>query len=490
MNVCFVTSECVPFVKTGGLADVSGALPAALARLGAKVKVFLPLYGTIDPEKFDLTFVEDLKNLPVQLGPKSVSFNVWYRQDGPTGVEYYFIDYPPYYHRSKIYTSDPDEDERFILLQDATMIILQHLRWPADILHCNDWQTSLLPAYLKMKYNWDQLFTHTRSVLSIHNIGYQGIFGYETLLKTGLPEYEFYPTGPFEFHGKFSFLKTGIVFADVINTVSETYAREIQTPEYGAGMEGVLQTRKTDLYGILNGVDNHGWNPRTDPFIPYNYNLRNLRSKLMNKQALLERLNLPFNERTPVIGVVSRLVSQKGFDLVQPLLPRLMKHRLQMVVLGTGEPSLENFFRQAAATYPQQFATHIGFNNELAHLITAGADIFLMPSRYEPCGLNQMYSLMYGTVPVVRKTGGLADTVIDYYEHPDRGNGFTFKEYSPVALYQALERAISLFPQKAAWRELMKRGMKSDFSWKRSAQKYLQLYETALRKSSREMDLV
>ncbi|MDZ7343145.1 MAG: glycogen synthase GlgA [candidate division KSB1 bacterium] len=479
MRIGFATSECVPFVKTGGLADVSGALPKFLTQNGCEVKVFLPLYGSIKVLDHGLILVQELQNIPVQIGDKTVTFNVWYKRAEESGVEYYLIDCPLYYHRAQIYTSDPDEDERFILLQHAVFLILQKYHWAPEVIHCNDWQTALIPVYLKEKYHWDRLFAHTATVLSIHNLAYQGRFAKDSVGAAGLSYDKYYPGGPFEFHDSFSFLKAGILYAEIISTVSETYAQEIQTPAYGVGMEGVLALRRNDLFGILNGIDTEQWNPAADKFIPYRYQNGEWSNKLKNKRALLDYFKLPFAENIPTIGMITRLTVQKGLELLGPIFDELMKLPLQMVVLGDGEKKYEDFLRWAVQTYPEKIGAYVGFNNELAHLITAGSDMFLMPSRYEPCGLNQMYSLNYGTVPIVRKTGGLADTVKDYHEWNGQGNGFSFYDFTPYAMYTAIGRALELFQQKDIWQEIMKRGMAEDFSWQASARKYIELYKRA-----------
>ena len=479
MKIAFAVTECVPYVKTGGLADVAGALPKALAKLGCQLKLFLPLYQSIDPRAHKLARVPELQGLTQRVGERTISFDVWRGKLPRTQVHVFFVDCPHYYHRPHPYTEDPDEDERFILFQHAVVRILQRTQWRPDILHCNDWQTALLPAFLKKVYHWDRLFTRTATLLTIHNIGYQGCFEKESVDKAGLSFDLFFPGGPLEFHGLFSFLKTGIVFADVLSTVSPTYAREIQTPEYGAGLEGVLATRRHVLHGILNGIDTEEWNPRKDRYLPHRYSLRTLAAKDENKAALLKRVGLPRFRRRAVIGMVSRLAHQKGFDLLPPVLQDLMRLPVQFVVLGSGDSEHERFLRKAARMFPKTFATHIGYDNELAHLITAGADLFLMPSRYEPCGLNQLYSLNYGTVPIVRRTGGLADTVQDYHEYYQEGNGFSFNEYSSRLLYLTVRRALDVFAERNSWQAIMKRGMRADFSWDASAKRYLALYEKA-----------
>jgi len=478
MRIAFASSECVPFAKTGGLADVSGALPAALVAEGCEVKVFMPLYSSINTDKHGLTFARELYDIPVQIGGETVYYHVWYKKDD-AGVEHYFIDCPRYYHRGAIYTNDADEDKRYILLQNAVFQILQRFNWAPDILHGNDWQTALLPVYLREKYNWDSLFGKTASVLSIHNLAYQGAFSKESIYHAGLKYDKYYPLGPYEFHNAFSFLKTGLVYADAITTVSETYAKEIQTPDYGARLDGVLRMRHNDFYGILNGIDPNEWSPAVDKFIPQHYDFETLTDKAKNKKALLDYFGLPLRENMPVIGMISRLTAQKGLEVISQAFPELAQMPAQFVFLGSGEQKYVDFLDWATRTYPDRVAAYSGFNNELAHLITAGSDMYLMPSSYEPCGLNQMYSLNYGTVPIVRKTGGLADTVRDYHEHTQQGNGFSFWDYTPYALFTSIQRALALFYQKDAWLEVVERGMSEDFSWQHSARKYLEVYKKA-----------
>ena len=481
MKVCFVTSECVPYAKTGGLADVSGALPQALARLGCSVKVFLPLYQSINTIEHDLSFCEDLYELRVDLGPLAVTFNVWYGRLGASKAEVYLIDSPAYYHRPSIYTGDADEDERFLLLQHAAFVIMQRYGWAPDIVHSNDWPTALIPPMIKDVYAWDGLFDNAGSVLTIHNVGYQGRFDASSVGKAGLSSDSFFPGGPFEFEGSFSFLKSGILYADAVTTVSPTYADEIQRPEYGAGLHGVLHDRAADVFGILNGIDTDHWSPSTDALIPYRYNADTLERKADNKRALRAEVGLADVDGHMLIGIVSRLAAQKGFDILQPVLePLFAHHALQLVVLGSGESRYEDFFRWAQGRFPGQVAVHIGYSDRLAHWIEAGADAFLMPSQYEPCGLNQMYSLNYGTIPIVRRTGGLADTVIDYYENPALGNGISFNDFTPQALESSIVRANVLYHQPSDWRTMQLRGMADDFSWEAAAKHYMDVYHHAI----------
>ncbi|NIV92012.1 glycogen synthase, partial [candidate division KSB1 bacterium] len=342
MKICFATSECVPYVKTGGLADVGGALPKALSEQGCDVKIFLPLYGSINRLEHDLRVVEEFRDIPQHMGTKLVTFDTWAGKLPDSDVQVYFVDCPEYYYRSKIYTEDPDEDERFILFQRAVLKILQRQQWAPDVVHCNDWETALLPVYLNTNYKGESLFANTATLLAIHNIGYQGIFPKESILKAGLSYDNYYPTGPYEFYDSFCFLKAGIEFSEIISTVSETYAQEIQSSAYGAGLEGVLASRSSDLYGILNGIDPNVWNPKTDQVIPHNFSIRNLTLKKKNKQTLLEYTNLPFDANIPTIGMISRLAEQKGFELLQPVLKELMRLPLQLVVLGSGEKKYED----------------------------------------------------------------------------------------------------------------------------------------------------
>lgn len=483
-KVCFAVAECFPYVKTGGLGDVAGSLPKALEQEGCEVKIFLPLYEGIRTLDHGIERFQEISNVQVNVGHLQVEFDLWHSKLSDSDVDVYFVDCPHYFHRPQPYTNDPDEDERFILFQIAVIESLQRLKWAPDVIHCNDWQTSLIPAYLKTNYQWDKLFESTSTLLSIHNIGYQGIFPRETVLKAGLSMDDFAPYRPLEHNGAFCFLKAGIVYSDIISTVSPTYAHEIQTSELGAGLEGVLQSREGDIYGVLNGIDGDIWNPKTDNYIPYNFRTGQLKNKAKNREALLKEAELPDLSGHAVIGIVSRFASQKGFELLPPVISEIMQLPVQFVVLGSGESKTEDFFNLLKSSYPDRVNAYIGYNNKLAHYITAGADMFLMPSHYEPCGLNQMYSLKYGTVPIVRKTGGLADTVKDFHEFNEEGNGFSFVDYTPQALYSTLKRALEIFSDKTVWKKIQTRGMKEDFSWKHSADLYLELYNKAKNRQS------
>jgi len=482
LKICFAASECFPYVKTGGLGDVAGSLPKALADEGSEVKVFVPLYAGIKTIEHNLHLLEELQDIPVTIGDKEIKFNVWFGTLPDSEVEVYFIDCPVYFHREMPYTDDTDEDERFILFQIAIIETLQRLKWSPDVIHCNDWQTSLIPVLLKTNYNWDKLFEDTSILLSIHNIGYQGRFSKTAIQSAGLSYSNYFPGGPYELDNCFCFLKAGILFSEIITTVSPTYAKEIQTKEYGAGMEGVLNTRKDDIYGVLNGIDIEIWNPKKDKFISHNYSSKNLNKKSECKKELLKEAEIIYDENIPTIGIISRFAGQKGFDLIFPVINELMELNFQLLVLGSGDDKTEDFFKQLALAFPHKVNTYIGYNNKLAHMITAGCDMFLMPSKYEPCGLNQMYSLNYGTVPIVRKTGGLADTVKDFHAFGEKGNGFSFDDETPFALLSTIKRSLDIFTNyngEKVWKDIMTRGMKEDFSWKHSAKLYFELYEKA-----------
>lgn len=483
MNVAIVASECAPFAKTGGLADVVGALPKSLTELGVDVKVFIPKYDIVDEKKHGLRFLNDMTlNVRVSGVPRTVFLHT--SSIPGSNVPVYFIDCREYFFRGKIYTDDRDEDERWILFSKAVIETIQRLQWKPDVIHCNDWQTGLMPLLVKDNYGWDRLFDRTSFLYSLHNIGYQGKFSPETLAKGELRRDLYYPNGPLEFENSVCMMKAGIVFSEIISTVSETYAREILTDQYGSGMQHVLRTREHDLYGVLNGIDTEEWNPETDTYVPFHYSKDDLGGKRKNKQFLLGKTTIPFDERIPLIGIISRLVEQKGFDLIYDAIRELMSLDAQWVILGSGREQYERLFKAMSRTLPKKCWAYIGFNNELAHLIEAGADIFVMPSHYEPCGLNQMYSLRYGTVPVVRKTGGLADTVQDWHEYrsygKDTGDGFSFNDISGYALTHAVRRAIDSFHIPDEWTTIQRNGMTKDFSWNNSARKYVDLYNKSI----------
>jgi starch synthase len=477
LAVCMVSAELTPFAKTGGLGDVVAALSAHLARQGHDVRVFVPLYAGLDRRGQSFVPVEFLRDIPVEIGPHRYQFSVQTTPLPGTTLPIYFIDCPALYDRPKLYTSDGDEAIRFLLLQRAALECCQRMGFAPDIVHANDWHTGLMPLLLRTRYSWDRLFHGTKTVLTIHNIGYQGVFGAGILADLGMADVAWLFHQEALAAGRINFLETGLLYADVLTTVSRTYAREIQTPEYGSGLDGLLRARADRLVGIVNGIDDEEWNPATDPLLPAHFHLDDLAGKATCKQHLLRALGLPHREGVPVFGIVSRLTGQKGFDLLFDALPPLLAHRaMQLTVLGSGEPKLEAWFAWLQSAFPGQVCFFRGYSNELAHLIEAGADAFLMPSRYEPCGLNQMYSLRYGTVPLVRKTGGLADTVELYDPASGRGTGIVFDHYTPQGVGWAIETALALYAEPHHWRQMQRNGMSQDFSWRVQGEEYVRLY--------------
>lgn len=490
LKILFVTSEVFPFVKTGGLADVSSALPQMLSELGHEVRIVIPKYGAVDDRKFKIHEIVRLKDLQVKIGDKDVVFSLksCFLPGPRVRVQIYFLDNQEYFgSRNGLYSDPltgkdyPDNDERFILLNRSVMELIIKLGWIPDVIHCNDWQTGLVPAYIKTIYKDQEGFDKFKTLFTIHNISYQGQFDKSTFEKTELPKELDSASKGILLNGKVNFLKSGLMFSDVINTVSETYAKEITTKtEFSEGLKDTLSKRKDSVYGIVNGIDKKLWNPEKDKQIPKNYSLKNIELKVENKIELADRFGFKFDENIPIIGMIARLYDSKGFDLVQDAFNDLMKLNCQVILLGTGDKKFHTFFEKMASKFPQKFACYLGFNDELAHLIEAGADMFLMPSKYEPCGLNQMYSLAYGTVPIVKETGGLADTVIRFDDKTEEGNGFVFKKHDSKDMMKEIKRALKIFEDKKNWLKIMKAGMKSDFSWDVSAKKYIELYKTIL----------
>lgn len=490
-KVLFVTSELFPFIKTGGLADVSAALPQMLSELGHEVRIIVPKYGAIDSRRFKIHDVVRLKDIVVKVGDKDVVFSLKssFLPSQKVRVQIYFLENAEFFGSRKSLYSDPitgvdykDNDERFIILSKAVFQLIIRLLWTPDIIHCNDWQCGLIPAYFKTFFKKELQFSKMKTLFTIHNLSYQGIFNGSVFEKTNLPK-ELNSDKGILHDGKVNFMKSGLMYADCINTVSSTYAKEIVDDKaLSSGLNAVLSKRKNSVYGIVNGIDNNIWNPEFDKFIPKKYSIRNFSNKLFNKQALVERFGLTYNENTPVVGVISRLLDTKGMDLIADAFDEMMKLDMQLILLGTGEKKYHQLFEKLSKKYSNKFACYIGFNDDLAHLIEAGADIYLMPSKYEPCGLNQMYSLVYGTVPVVRETGGLADTVEKYNEKTEEGTGFIFKNYSSDAMLKELKRALIIFNDKKTWAKIVKNGMKQDFTWQSSAKKYIELYKTVLEK--------
>jgi starch synthase len=474
MKIIFVASEGVPYSKTGGLADVVGALPKALASLGYEVEVFLPRYkitkaGAAVPGAGSIT-------VPLSGGFKFASIQI---ASSAYGVRTYLMECPELFDRDQLYMEKgkdyPDNAERFAAFSMAALEFIKRSSTPPAVIHCHDWQSALVPVYLRSLYANDPFYQNTSVLFTIHNIGYQGLFPPEIMPRISIDK-KLFKTEGLEYYAKVNLLKGGIIFSDYVSTVSQKYAQEIQTDEFGHGLEGVLRSRAGHLMGILNGVDYEDWNPATDKLIEANYTLEDMQGKDVCKKALLEKLGAqnPVMDR-PVLGIVSRFVRQKGFDLIAQVADELMRDDLYVAALGTGEPEYEELFRSLSEKYPDKFLVKVAYDNPLAHQIEAGADMFLMPSRYEPCGLNQIYSMKYGTVPVVRATGGLDDTVQPF--DGDKGTGFRFRQYSSVALLACLERAIATFRDKDAWARLQQNCMRENFSWEQSARKYASLYE-------------
>ncbi|HVP06611.1 MAG TPA: glycogen synthase GlgA [Candidatus Acidoferrum sp.] len=482
LKIVMVASEAAPFARTGGLGDVLGSLPKALAKLGHEVKVFLPRYrtigGPIEPVPLGWT-------MPVSVAGKSVPMSLELLKGMRSKVEHYFVrndfffDRPEFYRDPETGKDYEDNDERFTFFSRAVLESIRKLGWQPDIIHVNDWQAALIPVYMKTLYADVPAISNARSVLTIHNLGYQGLFSGKRFEKLQLPRDLFYAmTGAFEFYGKVNFLKAGITYADKITTVSRRYAEEIQSgDEFGCGLEGVLEQRTKDLSGIVNGVDYTVWSPTRDKKIPYRYTINNLSGKRKNKVELLGFAHLPVRDRWPLIGMVTRLTAQKGLDLIEEAADELFKLNLQMIVLGTGDEKYHELLTEFEQKYPDRIKAFLKFDDTLAHRIEAAADMFLMPSRWEPCGLNQLYSLRYGTVPIVRAVGGLADTVIDFDESTGKGTGFSFDEYESDAMLKAITRSLAQFKSKRAWARIVKAGMNQDFSWDNSAAEYSSLFE-------------
>ncbi|MEM7705761.1 MAG: glycogen synthase GlgA [Pseudomonadota bacterium] len=477
MKIFQATAELAPLAKTGGLADVSAALSLHLQRSGHDVRVVMPFYDTIDVSGLAVVPVDYLQEVPITIGGREGYFSVDTVQLPGTGLSIYLLRSPDLYQRGSVYTQHWDEHRRFILLCRACPEICQRMGFAPDIFHCHDWHTGLIPLYLKSIYAWDQLFAQTRSIMTIHNIGYQGMFSSDVLPDLDLNGFENLLHQDDLHDGVINFLKTSLLYADHLTTVSPTYAREIQTDAYGMGLQTILRGRRDSLTGILNGVDGHEWDPETDTLIPFNFTAMELAGKRACKRALMNELGLTGEIDQPLLGMVTRLTSQKGLDLLHSALPEILARRpLMLAVLGSGESRYEHFFGELQHRFPGQVCFYRGYNNRLAHWIEAGSDLFLMPSLYEPCGLNQMYSLKYGTVPVVRETGGLADSVQQINVQHGTGTGVLFRDYDDIGLRWALETALDLYANRTLWMQVMRNGMAQDFSWQRQGAQYEDLY--------------
>jgi starch synthase len=483
LRVLFATPEAVPFAKTGGLADVAGALPKFLGPLGCQIKVVMPYYRMVRKAGFSLEPLDE--EIEVPIGNEILTADI-YESRMDHDVPIYFIGRDEFFDREYLYSTPKgdyfDNAERFIFFSKAILALSRHIGFSPEIIHHHEWQTGLIPAYLKSTCRNDPFFSRTADVFTIHNIAYQGLFKKEKFGFTGLPPEMYNPEG-IEFWERINFMKAGIVYSDAINTVSRKYSEEIQTSEYGYGLEGILRKRGQDLFGILNGVDYQDWDPSRDPHLMAHYGPNDISGKRECKRDLLKEFNLPGSlEKLPLLGVISRLADQKGFDLLSEIIDELFTLEVGFVLLGTGEQKYHDLLNQVARKYPGKAGIRIAYDDRLAHKIEAGADIFLMPSKYEPCGLNQIYSLKYGTIPVVRATGGLDDTIVNYDPATGRGNGFKFARYDSAELLDKIKAAIGFYDRPEHWRQLLRNAMTADFSWRRSAEAYLQLYHTALEK--------
>ncbi|MGH2505707.1 MAG: glycogen synthase [Ktedonobacterales bacterium] len=478
LRILFVASEGVPFVKLGGPADVIGALPKALRRLGHDVRVVLPRYAGVDPARWQLKRVVPRLRVPMEAAHEEVAILAG---EMPGGVPVYFVDAPRFFSRENIY-GYTDDGERFILFCRAALEMTRRLGWAPDLLHCHDWHTAIIPNWMRTLYRDDPQLAHTATVFTIHNLAFQGIFGYRILEIAGVAEQGFIYPAVSELANVVDLMGRGIHYADIVSTVSPRYAREILTPQFGERLDPILRERRDRLYGILNGIDAEAYDPATDRALaaPYaQFDAFALERRAANKRALQEQMRLPADPRVPLIGMVSRLADQKGLDLLDPLLQPLIEQGAQLVVSGTGDQHYHQLLERTALRHQRQVAVRLTFENDLSQRIYAGSDLFLMPSRFEPCGLSQMLAMRYGSIPIVHQTGGLADTVQEFDPAAETGNGFTFARYDPYHLFAAIMRALEAYRFADPWRELMLRAMLADYSWDASAEQYVALYRRA-----------
>lgn len=480
IRVVFLTPEMAPLAKTGGLADVTGALPKYLSRNPRlEVTVVMPLYREV--RKKNLAIRPKLEGLQIDWPIDQKVFSVYeYQADG---FSVYLIDNPDFYDREFLYGTPegdyPDNGERFAFFSLSALQTLRALDLKPDLIHAHDWQSALTFAYLRRGREADSYLARTRLLFTIHNLAYQGLFSPGLLEKVGLPADLFNPED-LEFYGRVNFMKAGLLYSDAITTVSPTYSLEIQTPEFGFGLDGVLRLRSDRLFGVLNGIDYQDWNPATDPALPAHYSREDLAGKTICRLELLRAFNFPLASPRPIIGMVSRLAGQKGFDLLVRSLDKLLQEEVYLVILGTGEKEIQNLLVEAQRKYPDRLGLRIAFDDRLARLIYAGSDFFLIPSRYEPCGLTQMYSLRYGTIPIVRSTGGLKDSVREFKPQTLEGNGFLFEDYETGSMLEAINRSLAYYRQEPFWSKLVDNALASDFSWEKSAEDYFQLFTRIL----------
>ena len=478
MKVLFAASEAHPFIKTGGLGDVMGALPKSLTKLGVDARVVIPKYKNIKDElKQKLQFV---KWFTVSVGWRNQYCGVFQYQYN--GVIYYFIDNEYYFNRDGLYGYF-DDGERFAFFNRAVLEFIKQIDWQPDLINCNDWQTGMVPVLLNLEYKKDEFYSKIKTVFSIHNLLFKGSFSPKVLPE--LFGYDYMPlvNGSVELDGSVSFLKGGLNYCDQITTVSNTYAEEIKTPQYGEGLDGFLRSKSYYLMGIVNGIDYEEFNPQDDKFIFKNFNINSLDNKVENKLALQRELGLPQKKDTPMIGLISRLTHQKGCDLIVNMIDRLLQRDIQIVILGTGDYWYEETFKNLQYRYPDKVSANIKFDNTLAHKIYAATDMFLMPSLFEPCGLGQLIALRYGSIPIVRETGGLKDTISPYNKYNGVGNGFGFKNFNSNELMQIMEYALTIYNDKNAWNNIIRQAMNSDNSWEKSAMQYKWLYEGVVNRS-------
>ena len=476
LKILILAAEIVPFAKVGGLADVVGALPKALQSLGHDVRLAMPRYKQVQPDRFSLEPV--LNDLTVQMSNFQVSAQVL-QGTVSNAIPVYMIDAPRFFERENIY-GYTDDGERFILFCRAVLEAMRTLDWSPDIIHCHDWHTGIVPNWMHTIYHNDPFYSDTATVYTIHNLAYQGIFGYRILEVAGVASNGFLYPQITELANVVDIMGRGILFADAITTVSERYAQEILTPTFGEKLDHLLRSRREHLFGILNGLDYDEMNPVTDRYIQANFDAQSLDKRVENKRALQEQAHLPVDADIPLLAMISRLTDQKGFDMLAQIIQPLLAQGVQFVVLGIGDQHYHELFQNLATRYPEQVAIFLTFNTELAQHIYAGSDMFLMPSRFEPCGLGQLIAMRYGSVPIVRCTGGLADTVQEYDPRTGEGNGFSFVNYDPWELFAAIVRALELYRFKDIWRTLQQRGMAADHSWHASALRYVEVYRNAL----------